>query len=110
MKSGCHQWSHSSLNPGILFTNGLNDGWSAGGFLTDVDPASELLTLNMADGAHHSDLSHTMPGPDDTPDVTKARYSAPVSRDKYDNYGGATQLGYRDKYATSHKYSSITQV
>ena len=60
----------------IIFTNGLNDGWSAGGFLTDVSPEAELLTLNMQNGAHHSDLSHLPPGPQDTPDVVAARAKA----------------------------------
>ena len=64
----------------ILFTNGLNDGWSAGGFLQDVDPTLQLLTLNMPNGAHHSDLSHTRPcpAPDDTADVLDARAKATV--------------------------------
>ena len=60
----------------ILFTNGLNDGWSAGGFLEDVDAKAELLALNMPNGAHHSDLSHSPPGPQDTPDVAAARAKA----------------------------------
>eukprot|EP00966_Prymnesium_polylepis_P148312 3426147-Prymnesium_polylepis.1 len=60
----------------IIFTNGLNDGWSAGGFLTDVSPEADLLTLNMENGAHHSDLSHSPPGPQDTPDVVAARAKA----------------------------------
>ena len=34
----------------------------------------QLLAVNMENGAHHSDLSHTAPDPAvDTPDVTKAR-------------------------------------
>lgn len=62
----------------ILFTNGLNDGWSAGGFLADVSRAQDLLVLNMENGAHHSDLRHTRPcpAPDDTPDVLAARAEA----------------------------------
>mmetsp|Transcript_13966 Transcript_13966/g.33834 ORF Transcript_13966/g.33834 Transcript_13966/m.33834 type:complete len:500 (+) Transcript_13966:63-1562(+) len=62
----------------IIFTNGLNDGWSAGGFLTDVDAASGLITLNMPNGAHHSDLSHDLPSDKDTPDVAAARANATV--------------------------------
>ena len=62
----------------IVFTNGLQDGWSAGGYLTDVSPELELLTLNMVTGAHHSDLSHSLPGPEDTPDVVAARANATV--------------------------------
>ena len=60
----------------ILFTNGLNDGWSVGGFAKDVDVANELLVINMPNGAHHSDLSHGLPGPHDTPDVVEARANA----------------------------------
>ena len=60
----------------ILFTNGLNDGWSAGGFLEDVNAKADILTLNMVNGAHHSDLSHNPPGPQDTPDVVAARGKA----------------------------------
>jgi pimeloyl-ACP methyl ester carboxylesterase len=62
----------------ILFTNGLADGWSVGGFLDDVDPARELFALNMPNGAHHSDLRHTRPcpAPDDTEDVLEVRRRA----------------------------------
>lgn len=60
----------------IVFTNGLQDGWSAGGFLEDVDAANDLLTINMPNGAHHSDLSHRIPGPWDTSDVVEARENA----------------------------------
>jgi hypothetical protein len=61
----------------ILFTNGLNDGWSAGGFVTDVDASKDLLVLNMPNGAHHSDLTHaTLPLAGDTPDVLAARANA----------------------------------
>ena len=38
----------------------------------------ELLTLNMVNGAHHTDLSHSLPGPEDTPDVVAARANATV--------------------------------
>ena len=62
----------------ILFTNGLNDGWSVGGFDADVDARRDLLVLNMPNGAHHSDLSHDLPGPHDTPDVVAARANATV--------------------------------
>ena len=58
----------------IIFTNGLNDGWSAGGITQDLAPT--LPALNMPNGAHHSDLSHNPPGPMDTPDVTAARAKA----------------------------------
>jgi dipeptidyl-peptidase-2 len=62
----------------ILFTNGLNDGWSAGGFQQNVSDERELIVLNMPNGAHHSDLRHTRPcpGPDDTSDVLETRAAA----------------------------------
>eukprot|EP00325_Prymnesiales_sp_UTEX-LB-985_P000300 CAMPEP_0174705638 /NCGR_PEP_ID=MMETSP1094-20130205/8792_1 /TAXON_ID=156173 /ORGANISM="Chrysochromulina brevifilum, Strain UTEX LB 985" /LENGTH=458 /DNA_ID=CAMNT_0015903833 /DNA_START=484 /DNA_END=1860 /DNA_ORIENTATION=+ len=60
----------------ILFTNGLNDGWSVGDVARgkgDVDRSRDLLVINMPNGAHHSDLSHSPPGPQDTEDVVAAR-------------------------------------
>ena len=58
----------------ILFTNGLNDGWSVGGIQTNL--SSTLLTINIPDGAHHSELSHYPPNDNDTEDVRVARESA----------------------------------
>ena len=58
----------------ILFTNGLMDGWSVGGIQTNL--SSTLLAINIADGAHHSDLSHNPPSEADTEDVREARESA----------------------------------
>ena len=58
----------------ILFTNGLNDGWSVGGIKQNL--SSTLLTINIADGAHHSDLSHNPPSEHDTEDVRAAREAA----------------------------------
>jgi pimeloyl-ACP methyl ester carboxylesterase len=55
----------------IIFTNGLNDGWSAGGIQQDLSPS--LVAINMHNGAHHSDLSHSPPSPTDTQDVVDAR-------------------------------------
>ena len=40
----------------IIFTNGLTDGWSAGGITTNL--SDTLLAFNMIKGAHHSDLNH----------------------------------------------------
>jgi hypothetical protein len=67
----------------IVFTNGLNDGWSAGSIvgsgangLVNISDDGSLLALNIADGAHHSDLSHDEPGDQDTPDVKFARKKA----------------------------------
>ena len=61
----------AALTSRIVFTNGLNDGWSV---LTNL--SDSLVAINMPNGAHHSDLSHTAPGPQDTPDVTAARAQA----------------------------------
>mgnify|MGYP002037239813 CR=1 FL=1 len=55
----------------IIFTNGLNDGWSVGSITTSL--GDTLPALNMPNGAHHSDLSHRIPGPWDTSDVVEAR-------------------------------------
>jgi len=55
----------------IIFTNGLNDGWSVGSVTSS--PSSSLIALNMPNGAHHSDLSHEAPSPADTPDVVAVR-------------------------------------
>jgi hypothetical protein len=53
----------------ILFTNGLNDGWSVGGLMENV--SDTLVVLNFPNGAHHSDLSGTGPSDRDTPDVVQ---------------------------------------
>lgn len=51
----------------ILFTNGLLDGWSVGGVLTNL--SDSLISLNFPNGAHHSDLSHQGPSERDTLDI-----------------------------------------
>jgi len=51
----------------ILFTNGLKDGWSVSGIKTNL--SDSLIALNFENGAHHSDLSHLGPIPEDTPDI-----------------------------------------
>lgn len=51
----------------IIFTNGLNDGWSVGGIQTNL--SDTLLALNFENGAHHSDLSGKGPSDRDTPDI-----------------------------------------
>lgn len=53
----------------ILFTNGLNDGWSVGGVLEDL--SDTLLAINFENGAHHSDLSGKGPSDHDTPDIVE---------------------------------------
>jgi lysosomal Pro-X carboxypeptidase len=54
----------------ILFTNGRNDMWSAGSYLEDI--SDSILTINMPNGAHHSELSHANAQNLDTDDVRDA--------------------------------------
>lgn len=60
-----------SITSHIIFTNGMNDGWSVGSINTNL--SETLIAINMPNGAHHSDLSHEPPGPHDTSDVVAAR-------------------------------------
>lgn len=53
----------------ILFTNGLNDGWSVSGIRQNL--SRTVLALNFPNGAHHSDLSGRGPSRDDTPDIQR---------------------------------------
>lgn len=53
----------------ILFTNGLQDGWSVSGVLHNL--SETVLALNFPHGAHHSDLSG--PTDDDTDDIQQGR-------------------------------------
>ena len=69
------RWRFDNLVKGanatrILFTNGLNDGWSVGGIKEDL--SDSILALNLETGAHHSDLSHQGPTKADTKEVKKA--------------------------------------
>ena len=54
----------------FIFTNGLNDGWSADSILDNLSP--DIIAINMPNGAHHSDLSHMGPRNVDTEDVKHA--------------------------------------
>jgi hypothetical protein len=54
----------------LLLTNGLVDGWSLSSILQS--DAKGVTVVNMANGAHHSDLDHRGPTENDTPDVTAA--------------------------------------
>jgi Serine carboxypeptidase S28 len=56
----------------LLLTNGIVDGWSVASILTESDDAPGTRVVNMINGAHHSDLSHTGPTDQDTPDVKEA--------------------------------------
>ncbi|GAX29234.1 dipeptidyl-peptidase II [Fistulifera solaris] len=56
----------------IVFTNGMNDGWSAAGsFLEDVNDS--VVAITIADGAHHSDLGGKYPDEKDTDAVKEAQ-------------------------------------
>lgn len=54
----------------ILFTNGLNDLWSAGSYLEDL--SETIVAVNMPNGAHHSELKYTNTQHMDTKDVMEA--------------------------------------
>jgi len=53
----------------ILFTNGLRDGWSVSSYTSDL--SDSILALNFPNGAHHSDLIHEWPSPDETEDMAQ---------------------------------------
>jgi len=53
----------------ILFTNGLNDGWSVSGIQTNL--SDSLLAINFPNGAHHSELAGGRPSNDDTEDIKR---------------------------------------
>ena len=54
----------------FIFTNGLNDGWSADSILDNLSP--DIIAINMPNGAHHSDLNHMGPRSVDTEDIKQA--------------------------------------
>jgi lysosomal Pro-X carboxypeptidase len=41
----------------VLFTNGMQDMWSGGSYLEDL--SNSILSINMINAAHHSNLTHT---------------------------------------------------
>ena len=51
----------------ILFTNGLNDGWSVGAVKQNL--SESLLVVNFENGAHHSDLNVRGDSSTDTKDI-----------------------------------------
>jgi len=57
----------------IVFTNGLNDGWSVGSVLESPAPEKDLIAINLPNGAHHSELSHRDGSAIDTDDVKEAK-------------------------------------
>ena len=71
---GFDELGSAGLTSRIIFTNGINDGWSVGSIVKNI--SDSLVAINMPNGAHHSDLSHSPPSPDDTPDITAGRAQA----------------------------------
>mmetsp|Transcript_4541 Transcript_4541/g.6545 ORF Transcript_4541/g.6545 Transcript_4541/m.6545 type:complete len:597 (-) Transcript_4541:1298-3088(-) len=65
----------------ILFTNGLQDMWSGGSYLEDL--SDSLLAINLENGAHHSDLTHEAPGPNDTEDIQQGHEQIQVILGKW---------------------------
>jgi pimeloyl-ACP methyl ester carboxylesterase len=67
------EWGFNDLVAGgasrILFTNGLNDGWSVLSVLESL--SNSIVAINFPNGAHHSDLSHEGPSAEDTEDITR---------------------------------------
>lgn len=51
----------------LLFTNGINDGWSVASIVVDI--SDSVKAINFPNGAHHSDLTHNGPTDADTPDI-----------------------------------------
>lgn len=72
------QWKFDDLShtSHILFTNGLNDGWSTSSILETDNP--NLAVLNFPNGAHHSDLAHVWPREDETDDIVACHEEAKV--------------------------------
>jgi hypothetical protein len=69
-----NRWNFDDLENGkhsnILFTNGLNDGWSVSGIQTNL--SNSLIALNFPNGAHHSDLFQKRgPSEEDTEDLQR---------------------------------------
>ena len=65
------QWGFDKLAENkvsrIVFTNGLKDGWSVGGFKSDL--SESLPVINFPNGAHHSDLTGQGPSDADSEDI-----------------------------------------
>ena len=68
---GFDEESLPNITSRIVFTNGLQDGWSAGGIQRNL--SDTLLAYNAPYGAHHSDLNHLWPSDLDSPDIIEVR-------------------------------------
>jgi hypothetical protein len=53
----------------IIFTNGLQDGWSVSGIQSDL--SDDVLAINFPNGAHHSDLNGMGNHSTDTSDIQR---------------------------------------
>jgi len=72
----------ASITSRVVFTSGLNDGWSAGGVLVNL--SDTLIAFSAPNGAHHSDLSHLWPGDvANTPDVLAMQQSVAATLEKW---------------------------
>ena len=73
MNQQWHFGNNLTATSRIVFANGLNDGWETSSMTnaTELEGPGykELRVLNFPNGAHHSDLSHTYPNPNETADI-----------------------------------------
>ncbi len=60
----------------LLFTNGLNDGWSVASITESLSPS--IIAMNFPNGAHRSDIAHMEPGPQDTDDIKEGHRVIPI--------------------------------
>jgi len=73
------QWGFDHLTKDktshIVFTNGMNDGWSTSSItntteMADASKYDEIVVFDFPNGAHHSDLkAGVYPNPNDTADI-----------------------------------------
>lgn len=67
-----NEWGFDDLTHAdkIIFTNGMNDGWSTSS-ITEIPPGNvgTLKIINFPNGAHHSELAGRYPDPRATDDI-----------------------------------------
>jgi len=56
----------------IIFSNGLQDPWSAGGVLQNISTNPTIVAITIENSAHHQDLNGGA-SPSDTPEMLAAR-------------------------------------